>query len=618
MSPSRAFCKAAILLLFAVPAVCAAQSDDAQTLLARAKQASGGAALDRIRTTHTRMREKAGGLEGTGESWEDVLTGRYRAEYQLGPASETDGFDGTTVWSLDSAKQPHREQGDDALLGNADDAYRRTMAYWFPERWPARIELLGARPDGGRNFYVLRITPKGGRPFEMWLDAATWLVDRTVEKGDRETRTNFFSEYREVQGVKISFAVRSTNGETRYDQLYTVTSVEFNAPIEDAAFAMPAPPPPDFAIAGGASSATIPFELLNNHIYVQATINGKGPFRLLCDTGGANILTPPAAAALGLKAEGALQGRGVGEKSEDVALAPVDSLALGDVTLSRQVFAIFPMASFSSVEGVAVDGLVGHEIFKRFVVRVDYEAGRLTLTLPSAFVYHGAGTVVPFRFNENVPEVDGEIDGIPGKFDIDTGSRSSLDLMAPFVEAHNLTAKYQPKFEAVTGYGVGGAARSAVTRAGLLKLGTVEVRQPVTELSLQKKGAFTSQYEAGNVGAGVLKRFNLIFDYAHEQIIFERNANDAHRDTFDRAGWWVNASGDALEVMDVVPGGPAAEAGVKTGDRVLEVDGTPAPRVSLPALRARLRSEAPGTKIRLRVESGGAVREVTLTLRDLV
>ena len=56
---------------------------------------------------------------------------------------------------------------------------------------------------------------------------------------------------------------------------------------------------------------------------------------------------------------------------------------------------------------------------------------------------------------------------------------------------------------------MGGAARSLVTRAKVLRLGKVEVQAPVTELSLQKKGAFVSPYVAGNVGAGVLKRFNI-------------------------------------------------------------------------------------------------------------
>jgi Aspartyl protease/PDZ domain len=603
------------LLLCTVSAGWAA--DDTQSLLARAKQAAGGEAVDRIRTTNTHLKIKIGGIEGTGEFWEDVRTGYFRSELQLGPASEAEGFDGTTTWSLDSAKQPVKEEGDDAKKGNAADAYRRTMAYWYPERWPGVIESFGRREEAGRMFDVLRITPKGGRSFELWVDANTSLIDRTIEKAETETHTTFYSDYREVQGAKVAFALRVTNGETRYDQFLTVESVTINPAIDASRFAMPAPPPPDFAIAGG-SSATVPFELLNNHTYVQVKVNGKGPYRFLCDTGGENVITPELARALDLKAEGTLQGKGVGEKSEDVALTKVNSVALGGVTLSSQVFAVFPLADLSKVEGIQVDGLVGYELFKRFTVKVDYANSRLTFTLPSARVDHGAGTVVPFRFNDHIPQVNGEIDGITGTFDIDTGSRSSLDLMTSFIEVHNLSAKYLPKFEATTGFGFGGPARSAVSRALLLKLGSVEVRNPVTGLTLQKKGSLTSQYVAGNVGAGVLKRFNITFDYARQQLIFERNANDALRDTYERAGWWLNMADGGFEVLDVVPGGPAAEAGLKVGDRVLAVDGKAATQISLPEFRERLRSDAPGSKLVLRIASGGATREVTLTLRDLV
>src|SRR5208282_98150 len=125
-------------------------------------------------------------------------------------------------------------------------------------------------------------------------------------------------------------------------------------------------------------------------------------------------------------------------------------------------------------------------------------------------------------------------------------------------------------------------------------------------------------YVAGNVGAGVLKRFNITFDYSRQQLIFERNANDGQRDTFDRVGWWLNLADGEFELLDVVPGGPAAEAGLKVGDKVIAVDGKPAAQVSLPALRARLRSDAPGTKLKLRIDTGGAIREVTIILRDLV
>ncbi|MGA9207718.1 MAG: aspartyl protease family protein [Terriglobales bacterium] len=598
-----------------MPATAAPQC--AQEILAKAKQATGGNAWDAIQSTYSKGKLTTSGLTGQAESWEDNLTGRYLEKYQLGPTSGADGFDGKLVWSQDSSGEPRAEGAANARQGAADEAYRTAMAYWFPQRWPAQIECSGQKQEQGKSFQVLRITPQGGRPFDLWIDATTYFFDHTVEKADIETRTTYFSDYRTVNGVKVPFAERSTNGDTKYDQFVALENVEFNVPVQEAQFRMPQPPPPDFAIAGGKSSTTVPFELLNNHIYVEVKLNGKGPFRVLCDTGGANIITPELARELGLKAEGALQGRGVGEKSEDVGLVKMQSLGVGEATLSNQVFAVFPMEAFSAVEGIKINGLIGYEVFRRFIARVDYEHHLLTLTVPSAFAYKGDGTTVPFLFNAHIPQVDGEIDGIAGKFDIDTGSRASLSVLGPFAEKHDLAAHYGARIEAVTGWGVGGAARSLVTRAKVLRLGKVEVHDPVTELSLQKKGAFVNPYVAGNVGAGVLKRFNITFDYQHQQLIFERNANYDKPDVYDRSGMWLNQSGETFEVMDVVAGGPAAAAGLKIGDKILAIDGRPVSQLSLPAVRQQLKSE-PGTRLRLAIQSGEQKREVVLVLKNLV
>ena len=606
------------LLLALISTVATAHAQTANEILAKSKQAMGGDAWDAIRTTHSVGKLATGGLTGQGESWEDNIAGHYVDRYQLGPASGAEGFDGKIVWSTDTSGQPRLEGGGEERQAAADEAYRRCFAYWFPERWPAQIEYSGEKEEQGKRFYVVRITPKDGRPFDMWIDSSTYLIDHTVEKADIETRTNYFSDYRTVNGVKVAFGGRSTNGDTKYDQFTTLEKVDYNGPVQEAMFHMPAPPAPDFAIAGGKSSTSVPFDLINNHIYVQVKLNGKGPFRILCDTGGANIITPTVAKELGVKSEGALQGRGVGEKSEDIGLAKLETLQVGDATLSNQLFAVYPMESFASVEGVDIPGLIGYEVFKRFVVKVDYEHNILTLTVPSAFAYQGNGTKLPFVFNAHIPQVDGSIDGIAGKFDIDTGSRSSLDIMKPFVEKHDLVAKYNAKIEAVTGFGVGGAARSLLARAQVLQLGNVEVHNPVTELSVQEKGAFISPYVAGNVGAGVLKRFNITFDYAHQELILEPNANYGKPDVFDRSGMWVNQGAGAFEVMDVTAGGPAAAAGIKVGDKIVAVDGQAAAQITLPDLRKRFKSESAGTKVRLAVKSGDQQRDVELVLKDLV
>jgi C-terminal processing protease CtpA/Prc len=146
----------------------------------------------------------------------------------------------------------------------------------------------------------------------------------------------------------------------------------------------------------------------------------------------------------------------------------------------------------------------------------------------------------------------------------------------------------------------------------------VVVENVVTELSTQEKGAFTDPYVAGNVGTGVLKRVNIIFDSGKQQLIFERNANDERPDVYDRSGMWINLRADGFEVMDVVAGGTAAEAGLKGGDTIIAIDGQPTTDMSLPATRVRLKTEPPGTKLQLQARSGDGTREVTLVLRDLV
>jgi hypothetical protein len=615
--PPRVPLALAALVLAAPPRV--ATPTDPQSVLARAKRASGGERWDALRTTYTRTKLAVGGLEGVVESWADLRRGRYAYRYTLGPERGAGGYDGSRVWISDDSGQVRIQEGADEREGAANQAYRTALAYWFPDRWPAKIEDGGERRDGERRFGVVKITPRGGRPFELWIDASTGLVDRYTEKDATRVRTTFLSDYREVGGVRLPFAIRSTTGDARYDDRKAVERIALDEPVDDARFAPPPPPPPDFSIAGGDASATVPFELLNNHIYVEVRLNGKGPFKLLCDTGGGNIVTPEVVKALGIAAQGALEARGAGEGSEDAGLTRIQTVQLGGVELRDQLFAVLSFGTLSAVEGVTVQGLVGYEIFKRFVVTIDYAGRRLTLRNPASHREDGPGSAVPFRFDQHIPQVDGAIDGIPGKFWLDTGSRGSLSIMAPFAESHGLVKRYGARLEAVTGWGIGGAARALLARAGRLTLGDgVVVDRPVVDISVQKQGGETDRYVAGNVGGAILKRFTLTFDYGRQRVTFAPNAAAPAAQPYDRSGLWLNVAAGGFEVMDVVAGGPGAKAGLRVGDRVLAVDGKPAADVSLPALRDRFSTAPAGTRLTLTVESRGQRRDVALVLADLV
>jgi hypothetical protein len=263
-----------------------------------------------------------------------------------------------------------------------------------------------------------------------------------------------------------------------------------------------------------------------------------------------------------------------------------------------------------------VSGIIGHELFRRFVVTIDYAHQRLGLTLPSAFSHTGPGTPVPLTFNGSTPALHGEVDGRPGRFDLDTGSRGGLTLSPRFAEVHRLAESYRAGHEALTGWGVGGATRGRAFRVGVLRLGGVDIARVIGELSVGAR-TVTDPDVAGTVGGGVLKRFNVTFDYSRSRVIFERNANDSTPDAPDRAGLWLNLANEAFEVADVQEESPGADAGIAVGDRILALDGRRPPGLTLAEARHALRA-APGTRVRLTVEVAGGPRETVIVLRELV
>ena len=587
-------------------------------ILAQSKAAMGGAAWDNVRVVRTTGRIETSGLKGPIEMIEDARTGSFVNRYDLGPVKGADGYDGKAPWSQDNSGQVAVQGGDSARQSAVNGAYRAMRAFWYPERMPAEIAYGGSKSENGRNFDVVRLTPKGGRPFDMWFDAKTHILDRIAERGAMDLNTSFFSDYRTVDGKLISFATRVTNGDAKYDTVVITEKVTFDADAPATAFAPPAPPRRDFAFAGGQKATTVPFKLINNHMYIQVKLNGRGPYELLFDTGGSNVITPSVARELGVKLQGAVQGRGAGEGSQDVSFTTIDRMEIGGVMLEKQSFASIPLESFGNIEGKPITGIFGYEVFKRFVVRTDYERNEVTLIDPEGFSYRGPGQRVQFELKETIPIVSGDIDGVPGVFQLDTGSRSTLDLMTPFVAKNNLIARYNPKLQGVNGWGVGGPARSWIVRGKRFTFGGVSVEAPVVAFSQANAGAFAEGYTAGNVGAGVLKKFNIVWDYTRHQIFFERNSHYNDPDVFNRAGIWANLAGDAFEVVDVYAGSPAAESGLRIGDRIVAVDGKPAQReLTLPDFRQRMK-EAVGTKLTLDVVRGGQTLKVVVTLRDLV
>jgi hypothetical protein len=559
------------------------------------------------------------GLTGEEIDEADLATGAYVSMQQAGRIGEGEGYDGAVPWMRDVSGADTPELGGDKVRLAVDEAYRRSNAWWRPGRGGAAIADLGQAMRGGRLADHLLVRPPGGKSFDAWFDAQSHLLVE-IDEDDAffHTRT-LYADWRPEGGAMAAhkITVDPGQGPFSYDHL-TLESLTIGPARPLTAYARPAAPPTGGEIAGGAASVTLPFRLLNNHIYVEARLNGEGPFTFIVDSGGHTLISPELVARLGLKSVGAFQTSGAGEKTQASGFVAVGDIALGALHLRDQIgFAtkIYDPA----IEGISVDGMVGFELIRRFATRIDYAARTITFTDPARFDPAGAGDPTPFVFYDHLPQVAGFIDDLPARLDIDTGSRSEIDVTSPFVAAHALRARFPHGVTAVTGWGVGGKVASYVVRLPSLTLGDQTADGPVADLDDAHGGSFSDSNFDGNVGGGFLKRFTVTLDYAH-QILWLKPLVPPPADAgaFDRAGLWINAAPGGYLVVDVSPGGPAAQAGLAAGDLVTAIDGRPARAARLSEARAFLRSAPAGSRVALTLGAPGPSRTVILTLRDQI
>ncbi len=293
-------------------------------------------------------------------------------------------------------------------------------------------------------------------------------------------------------------------------------------------------------------------------------------------------------------------------------------MRVGDAELRDQVFAVVPIRAGFGIAGSApVDGLIGFEVLARYVTVFDYANRRVTLRMPGTGTT--LGRTVPFVFRSSQPQLACALDGIAGVCSVDTGSRSSISVLTPFVAAHPTIVPADATAPGVDGFGIGGAAVGRLGRLASLELGGFEMKNLVADFSSQKAGFFASPDVAANVGGGVWKRFTVTFDYAHQTMALEPNPSFGARDDQERAGVFVINKGGQFVVVDVRAGTPAAAAGLVKGDVVVSMEGAPAEQLTLGKIREAFQGPS-GTVVHLGIARAGArtALAVTLTLRDYV
>jgi hypothetical protein len=607
-----------LLMLAVLPHIAGANPPSGWQILQDSKLASGGSAWDSVTSLKTTGTLRLGGMSGGFVSYQDLVRAKFRNDFAVGPITQSSGFDGKIGWTLDSNGNIAPHDSPSERRSDRTQAYLAARDYWFPRRWPASAVSAGTAVRGGVRYERVTVTPKGGVAFQMWIDATTRRISRIIVGGRFNKEVTSYSDYRDLHGLSLPFHISLGARPADHGQTIIVSQVVVNGAVAADLYQMPPQHLADYSFVSNARSATIPLQFIGNHIYFPVEINGH-EFQFGLDTGGMNIISPAAATAIGVPSEGSAQATGVGAKRVAVSFAKIRAVGLASKLIIRnQLFVVVPLSGISAVEGTTLDGVLGYELFKRFIIRIDYATHRLQILQPTDFEARSAGTAVPFTYDGRMPQVAGSLDGLPGRFDIDTGSRDTLSINSPFVKAHRLLALYNPTARTVIGWGAGGAAYGRLARARKFRVGDLTVRCPVVELSTQADGTDAERSVAGVIGNGILGRFTVTFDYAKQLVYLRPNSNYGRPFGYDRAGMWVNRQDGGFVVESVLSGGPAQRAGLREGDLITSVDGQQTAKMQLADFRQLLVRSRVGTRVDLGVVRAGRMLPISIVLRNLI
>lgn len=368
----------------------------------------------------------------------------------------------------------------------------------------------------------------------------------------------------------------------------------------------PSGPPPAVFNYGG-DAAEVPAEFVGNLVFLPVRINEGRPSGFFLDTtAAASSIDPGRLRTLGIPPSPRIVLSFIGV---DVPFAPLPAV---------------PRPAFDLEIGRAFHGALGSDFFQRVVVEIDYARQTVRLYDPSTYNYSGPGTMFHIDLSTGLPVVQAKFADPKGKvlegdFIISTANDTSVVLFDRYAESRHVLSSHWKTVPSIDPI-LNSAGIGAVGRVKTLQLGkfiSQDMLATITKSDLPgSSDAQNAGKTAGMIGAAMLSRFTVVFDYPHQQMFLTPNSRFSSDDQEDKSGISVVAKGNSLrvfEVADVSPGSPGAKAGVQKGDVIAGIDDEPAADLTLPEIRGLFRQV--GHKYNLAIERNGQSKQVNVEMK---
>ncbi len=377
-------------------------------------------------------------------------------------------------------------------------------------------------------------------------------------------------------------------------------------------------------------SITIKFKSASNLIIIPVTINDSDTLNFILDTGVRfPIITElPFVNKLNLNYLMPVPVKGLGEGVELTAYRSGNNIMnINGLTARNQEVQMIIDDNFqiSHILGMPVHGLIGFNLFKDYIIEIDYIGEKITLHKPEYYKYRDRkkDIILPLHFDGNKPYVHTSIEtedskNVPVKLLVDTGASDAIWLSEKSDERINYPKNH---IETFIGRGLSGDLFGIKGRIEGIWVGPLILPQPIVAFPDSEviDQLMTSNDRNGTIGAEILRRFHVTFDYRNSRLTLRPN----HKidDDFN-----YNMSG--MEIINPMPGlpvftisnirenSPAYLAGLKENDQILSLNNSGRNELELNDINLLLHSKE-NKKIKVKFLREGEEHETSFVLKKL-
>jgi hypothetical protein len=291
------------------------------------------------------------------------------------------------------------------------------------------------------------------------------------------------------------------------------------------------------------------------------------------------------------------------------------TLRLPGLTVDSLNFHINNYDILTQVYGEKIDGIIGYSLLSRYIFNINYDSLRISIFTNGRMKYPRGGWLYE-PILRTLPVQTARIrDAVTStsRFLFDIGAGLCLMLNQDFIEDSNFLDKKRVLY-AKEAEGVGGKIDMHLTVIKEIRIGPYRFKNVPSFVFNDTFNLTSYPYLSGIIGNDILRRFNLILNYAKREFYFMPNSR--YQDPFDYAysGIELYYIDGEIVIGDVAAKSPAEVAGLKEGDVLIGVNKL----IGQDIQHYKAALQTAGEKVKIIISRDGQLMEFNFKIKSIL